>query len=800
MNNDWTQKLAANVRASRPEIEKAFAQQAYSFIAAKAGQLMDDNICLGFELIHGNDDNTRLIGAFIFRLDQIWLAPVFFINGQIKGDQFLWDTKARLFKPLCTEWAEFLFRSAKVRSTEEPGSLMSRAEADRSSGMGNDLGYIARQPHMINKTARYTAKNAIHGTSEELTDTEVFDTFCKVDEYTPGSLLTKTVKTATADMLDGIMEAMSRNDNAAEFMLQLTGGNMDILSEAYVAKKVAEQDSVKTASSDPVRSIRFNCGWLQKTAAADTVNDPVAAATMRNGFEMIDTTTETIPVRIIESDITFSTLTAGHVAEIPVVTDENSATALVADGASICGIDMSSGNGMTSGYCRPLEPAHLHLYFVESKTIRRIDPSTVHGISNTESVETAAETIEKYAVTPKKGDVVCAIQKRGLAMSDYALLITNMEKRSGDTNLVTLCEIYPSGYVGRPMQLLMDQSRKSDWSNGIFGSDTVFLPVATESAPKSDSACCAPAVEGGELFEGKKLKESPVPTSARSVFEMVIRNNGVVVSAAKAADHYKLKVDTGTKTAKWHTFDHPVKFASALCFDVGLSADEAAIMLDRVNSTRFGVDEMRFAVQYDEVEKTAGPMAPVTIIQGFNAKEPNWNPQYDSYNNVLTDWPRSFTAEVSRNVNGSQRLASNEMVESLMNRSSVNGPMRPEQSDVLPAEELMNMSPGDIETAIRDRNLMHASEHGIIGQLVRTYDVGRVISDVLPDIEVGVDRIGRLSFLMFWKPSDFEKLYGSDELLQRETQLTGAFRSIGLLVLDLKKRPQDASGASDGMQ
>ena len=37
---------------------------------------------VGFEIVHHNDDNTRLVGIFVFRVNKdLYYAPVFFING-----------------------------------------------------------------------------------------------------------------------------------------------------------------------------------------------------------------------------------------------------------------------------------------------------------------------------------------------------------------------------------------------------------------------------------------------------------------------------------------------------------------------------------------------------------------------------------------------------------------------------------------------------------------------------------------------------------------------------------------------
>lgn len=62
---------------------------------------MDAPHRLGFEIVSKNDENTRLLGVFAFRTGQELLyAPVFFLNGDIKGTDLIYRHKVKRFLPL----------------------------------------------------------------------------------------------------------------------------------------------------------------------------------------------------------------------------------------------------------------------------------------------------------------------------------------------------------------------------------------------------------------------------------------------------------------------------------------------------------------------------------------------------------------------------------------------------------------------------------------------------------------------------------------------------------------------------
>jgi hypothetical protein len=148
-NYNW--KKHAGQVLQNEQVEKAFMDQAYGFIQNKAGKLMESPHKLGFEIVHKNDANTRMVGIFAFRIqNDLLYVPVFFLNGEIKGTDLLYRHTTKTFVPLNEDWVTFLFEKAE----EQPGEGIDRAVTKRTPG-DIEMRRIAYPPDSY-----YSRKNA----------------------------------------------------------------------------------------------------------------------------------------------------------------------------------------------------------------------------------------------------------------------------------------------------------------------------------------------------------------------------------------------------------------------------------------------------------------------------------------------------------------------------------------------------------------------------------------------------------------------------------------------------------------
>jgi hypothetical protein len=87
--------------------ERTFSDLAFARLRDKAPTLLD--YLIGFQLIDKNEEETHAVGVFGFKIGNEWVyAPVFFINGELKGHELLYVKSQDAFVPLTEEWTNYI--------------------------------------------------------------------------------------------------------------------------------------------------------------------------------------------------------------------------------------------------------------------------------------------------------------------------------------------------------------------------------------------------------------------------------------------------------------------------------------------------------------------------------------------------------------------------------------------------------------------------------------------------------------------------------------------------------------------
>lgn len=117
-------KFAESGPSTQASFEQAFSSLGHSYLADKAPKLLRYE--LGFQILERNQDGTRACGVFAFKVgDQILYAPVFFLNGDLKGHELLYLKNPNLFVPLQDGWVDYLL-------SKKPSALGSGVERNLS--------------------------------------------------------------------------------------------------------------------------------------------------------------------------------------------------------------------------------------------------------------------------------------------------------------------------------------------------------------------------------------------------------------------------------------------------------------------------------------------------------------------------------------------------------------------------------------------------------------------------------------------------------------------------------------------
>ena len=126
---------------SEASFEQAFSTLAYTYIKDRAPRLLQ--YMIGFQLVDRNEDNTKAVGIFGFKVGKTWLyAPVFFLNGDMKGHQLLYLKEQDMFVPLQENWVNYVI-SKKPHVLGEPESQSLQELGVRQP----DIRRLSRPPH-----------------------------------------------------------------------------------------------------------------------------------------------------------------------------------------------------------------------------------------------------------------------------------------------------------------------------------------------------------------------------------------------------------------------------------------------------------------------------------------------------------------------------------------------------------------------------------------------------------------------------------------------------------------------------
>ena len=141
------QKTAASGQGNDVPFEQAFSNLAHAYLRDSAPTLLDHEI--GFQLLDRNEDNNKAIGVFGFKVGStLLLAPVFFLNGNLKGHELLFLKNQDMFVPLQENWVNDILN-------KKP-NIMGSGVGRNSTALGMlspDLSRLNNSPSM--KTASF---------------------------------------------------------------------------------------------------------------------------------------------------------------------------------------------------------------------------------------------------------------------------------------------------------------------------------------------------------------------------------------------------------------------------------------------------------------------------------------------------------------------------------------------------------------------------------------------------------------------------------------------------------------------
>lgn len=824
------------------DIEKAFSDQASGFVENKVGDLMKDEYRIGFEIVKKNDSNTRMVGVFAFRVDKdLIFAPVFFINGEIKGP-LLYRSANKMFVPADKEWASYLIESIERRdgksrsksSLNESAPLvqMQRLSFNPAKGMGKAASAdVVEGDTCICCEVKpvTTAGDKLRGVYEiqKRLDTKPgeqpkLSNGCSVlkmaavtdgtirmylDDAEVGCLTKKAAEdiqagVATTIKADGVEVVADRNgtvilkraffdnipDNSAQWdaMLEIVekqasseGLLKEFLREPGIGKVASE--AILEAASDykfadalaglyPNPADLFPSSYEEKQASAEEGGLEIHYATdeleksasvsmkyFADGFYIKDTRpAETMSVVYEEAP--------GNVTapDTPGVYSLLASDGSFVDDVIVAPIsDIVVGEDDDMSYCaRP-------------------------AICRSGSGDWDREVPDKIAIKDGKitkfnknvygiytGEIKDSGSLRNTVESRNVYFVYVNDKFVGPIAVlntktidgVTKAEIVSTRYWAHGMYISKYDTKdiiinkdidKSEIANGVFGADAKFVRVSGKFDNELDSWS-----KGGHYNFDSVDGIGSHSTLNNWLFSKFNTTKVKVESSVNQEKKAYVFSDAwGNKSDRMSRLEALVKMAR----DMGMSANTAYSMLDYVDA----VGSNEFYLQ--PTEKVASRL---TLVD-----RPIFDDEFDSEFGI----PMQPTKKYKLRVQGDQEMSPASAIGDMLNPTTATG---------LPDLTVATTAPEDLRALADTYHLPHVFEHGMIGTLADTFNAIAMIDKYIPKLEEGVDALGRTKFLLHWRPDDFEKAYGRDDMASLEAEVDTNFEELGALLLKLIRKAE----------
>lgn len=237
---DRSQVKAAEIggRGDDAAFEQAFSNLAHAYLRDAAPKLLEHEI--GFQLLDRNRENTKAVGVFAFKLGSQWLyAPVFFLNGDLKGHELLYIKNQDMFVPLKENWVNYLVN-------RKPSILGSGIDKNLTQfGQRQpDFTQLSRSPAKFG-SAQPTLKEMMTAVMPTLAKTATMNTALAFQELGQSLNLATFLKEARLTTIDMLVKSCQYAPHLAEAIDEFHG--LDIIKEAVAVAKAREAQATKQA-------------------------------------------------------------------------------------------------------------------------------------------------------------------------------------------------------------------------------------------------------------------------------------------------------------------------------------------------------------------------------------------------------------------------------------------------------------------------------------------------------------------------------------------------------------------------
>jgi hypothetical protein len=680
---------------------------------------------LGFQMVKQEEEGSRAIGLFGYEIDtKVLYTPVFFLNGEIRGLDSIYSVDSDLFFPLTEGWVNTIINKQAV-SIGQPDT---RDRNERGIAVPNYL--------------RMKTIPSSHGGVNLKLSSDVTESMQKVAESVEGAIDLPTALAQTG--LTGMFkEALEKHPKLLDAFNQFYS-YADLYSEVKTAAPKTKPVVVITAVTDE---------------GVDELTDDQKTTVVAGGVAVIDKRPETSKsiVYATETHKRLENPTAGNVYDV-----------LWSDGSVEAAIIVPTDELGQVAVVRLSDRKHC--------IVQASDVFTTRQYSRTE-FEKALKDLGKSPSDVLPNETVLLVSDHGQCGGAYC--VKNKVKGLDKTTVLEVLDEYymnaDPGYDRGTFNLANRRAHSGTYGVpiccGAGGVKTILVPQIGGTEPRFANE---KLIVNDKHFYAIKLNGFSTETSEHCDTHLEENYSKdrieVLLKASDFGDDMTL-VESLKKTAQevriWRN-DHLVTIHD----QYGTHALHKKAAYEHC-LTKHGMAESDVRVLLDNAEAVVESFYVKYAAEFVDMPEAGMD---DTYGNEMTQYHRG---QVPLGITAKRTPEDNR--EFYMYNSPFGDGGTDDQGQG-------QGSPLDRITEAAQTGQKEVFDSAALGSLIKSHNPTDLVERFMPTITSGMDRLGRLLFLVYWHYEDFEERYGESELSEFMDNLKSVFNDLGDVVIFAKKR------------
>ena len=738
LNYDWRQKWAAD-----QDVEKSFLDLAYQELQDKAAPLMKPQYRLGFEIVEKNDSNSRMVGIFAFHIgDNLYYAPVFFLNGQLKGTDLLYSHSTKSFIPLMEPWLDYL-----VRSQQQPQGQAINPGDVKGWRQGPNFWQMLYPPGRHKIASVETVEKVVDGLNEQKTCPAVWlemqlmaDVFVKEAKNIPADLLPKYLKASDVKALETVVGWAKESPKFAQALAEVYPNDEWLV--AAPAKVAAEKKTVtvKTQVHDYATPLDKKKMLTRKYVVEDNRDEIEFSRIYGVSYgEQLSNPSESGLYRVLTR--------GGNTIPMLILKDP-------------MGLD---GIKREKALCLPMDKKeNTHVAFMADLKALYVDPRVEHEATSMDfpaNPMLPEADLNKISIPVNKmeiGKTYAIISPDHQLQSVHPVQIDGIMTSDGENKAFQAHEAHTICIHEEPVY----RAVTSDLGGSLANYAETQVPA--ETIEITDAQLSKVRKSGTRLF---------IPSNLRAIEVEVDtwRNPEIKLLFPGTFDDIQTKL----AGAGIHKLAAEQTLGGDILIRVDSVLDSCALMPDAAMLRLMGgcgfkeVDAEQFV---ELVQKQGSAKVMFKSALESNVIQTGEMPEFYTY----------FDPELMAHQETPQRYE-------LPIYNVTPPPPIPKIGDKYTEEGYVSsLNPTTLSELAMAEQGKAIFDHGIVGHLSKTYSAQGMIDEYLDKLMAALDALGRIIFLYYWKNTEFVNMYGSDDMPEMENKLLGNFKNLGDIVIELK--------------